>query len=60
MSHLTQPIRDTENELRWRVKLGHNESDMLVFANMRNKRVVPCNPLQDPEVEQFILVFTRI
>ena len=51
-SHLTQAIRDTENKLRWRVKLGQNESE-------RHKRVVPCNALQDPEVEQVIRFFPQ-
>ena len=60
LSHLTQAIRDTENKLRWRVKLGLNESERLGFANMMNKRVVPCNALQDPEVEQVIRFFHRI
>ena len=60
LSHLTQAIRDTENKLRWRVKLGLNDSERLGFANMMNKRVVPCNALQDPEVEQVIRFFPRI
>ena len=34
-----------ENKLRRRVKLGLNESERLGFANMMNKRVVPCNAL---------------
>ena len=46
ISH-SQAIRDNENKTRRRVKLGQNESERLGFANMRNKRVVPCNPLQD-------------
>ena len=28
-----------------------------VFANMINKRIVPCSTLQDPEVEQVFRVF---
>ena len=34
-----------ENKWRRRVKLGLNESERLGFANMMNKRVVPCNAL---------------
>ena len=55
LSRVTQAIRDTENKCRWRVKLGQNESEKLEFANMMNKRVTPCNTLQDPEMEQVIL-----
>ena len=39
------------------MKFGLNESERLEFANMMNKRVVPCNALQDPEVEQVIRFF---
>ena len=57
LSHLTQAIRDIENDLRWRVKLGQNESERLGLANMMNERIVPCTALQDPEVEQVIRFF---
>ena len=43
--------------LRWRVKLGQNESERLGFANMMNERVVPYNTLQNPEVEQVTRFF---
>ena len=57
LSLLTQAIRDTENKLRWRVKLGLNDSERLGFASMMNMRVVPRNASQDPEVEQVIRFF---
>ena len=38
---------------------GQNVSERLGFANMMNKRVVPCNTLQDPKVEQVIRLFPR-
>ena len=57
LSHLTQVNRDTENKLRWRVKLGQNESERLGFANMMNKRIVPCNTSQGPEMGQVIRFF---
>ena len=41
------------------MKLGLNESERLVFANMMNKRVVPCNALQNPEMEQVIRFFSQ-
>ena len=38
---------------------GQNVSERLGFANMMNKRVVPCNTLQDVKVEQVIRFFPR-
>ena len=37
---------------------GQNVSERLGFANM-TKRVVPCNTLQDPKVEQVIRFLPR-
>ena len=54
LSRLTQANRDTENELRWTVILGQNESERRRFANVMNRPILPGNTSQGPEEGQVI------